>query len=139
MTDVFNLALLHGRAFIKERSWSADEINILIQNRLCFLCDDEGGFLIGRIIENEAELLTLAVDPICQGQGIGDILLRRFISTSRIKGAQKAFLEVSERNLPALCLYKKWGFVEVDRRKKYYRSIIAGESDCDAVVMQLNL
>ena len=84
------------------------------------LRDDEViGFALGRIVLKEAELLLLAVKQDGQRQGIGQLLLERFILVATTKGADHLHLEVREGN-PAMKLYAKTGFAEVGRRKNYY-------------------
>jgi ribosomal-protein-alanine N-acetyltransferase len=48
------------------------------------------------------------------------------------EGAQSSFLEVRESNLPAQEMYRKFGYVEVGRRKRYYR-----DNNEDAILMNL--
>lgn len=77
------------------------------------------GFALARIVLNEAELLLLAVRQDGQGQGIGRMLLDRFILVAANRGADRLHLEVRDGN-PAMKLYAKSGFCEVGRRKSYY-------------------
>ena len=58
-----DLAALHARCFDSPRPWSADEIASLLAGRGTFLLEAPHGFLMGRAIAGEAELLTVAVDP----------------------------------------------------------------------------
>ena len=82
--------------------------------------DEVVGFALGRIVGNEAELLLLAVAGNAQGQGIGRLLLQRFILLAGLKGAERLHLEVRDGN-DAVRLYLRTGFSEVGRRKNYYR------------------
>lgn len=77
------------------------------------------GFALGRIVLKEAELLLLAVRQDGQREGIGQLLLERFIQVATTRGADHLHLEVREGN-PAMKLYSKVGFAEVGRRKNYY-------------------
>ena len=77
------------------------------------------GFALGRIVLKEAELLLLAVRQDDQGEGIGQLLLERFILVATTRGADHLHLEMREGN-PAMKLYSKAGFAEVGRRKNYY-------------------
>ena len=81
--------------------------------------DEVIGFALGRIVLKEAELLLLAVGQDCQREGIGQLLLERFILVATTRGADHLHLEVREGN-PAMKLYSKIGFAEVGRRKNYY-------------------
>lgn len=77
------------------------------------------GFSLVRAVADEAELLLLAVDPVEQGQGIGQLLLDDFISTTREAGSSRLHLEVRDGN-PAMKLYTRAGFVAAGRRRSYY-------------------
>lgn len=77
------------------------------------------GFSLARVVVNEAELLLLAVRRDVQQQGVGQSLLRRFISIAATRGAERLHLEVREGN-HAVKLYSQAGFTEVGRRKSYY-------------------
>ncbi|OYU17132.1 MAG: ribosomal-protein-alanine N-acetyltransferase [Rhodobacteraceae bacterium PARR1] len=128
-----DLAALHAACFTTPRPWSAAEFADLISNRLVFLLTEPGGFLMGRVIADEAEVLTIAVDPAHRQQGIGARLMRRFLTESASRGATSAFLEVAEGNIPARALYTRAGFAESGRRRGYYH-LPDGTPD-DALVM----
>lgn len=83
-------------------------------------------------IENHYEItdvINIAVDQKYQNKGIGTSLINHLISNT---AAEKIMLEVNENNVPAIRLYKKVGFKEIHRRKKYY------END-DAIIMERNI
>lgn len=86
-----------------------------------------------RILEEEAEILHLAVAPDCQRRGLGGFLLRRAMGECAGRGVKSLFLEVRAGNLVARALYGRAGFVDVGLRARYYRD---GE---DARVMRLAL
>jgi ribosomal-protein-alanine N-acetyltransferase len=77
------------------------------------------GFGLGRVIAGEAELLLLAVAHGAQRRGVGQAILKRFMSVAKRRGAGRLHLEVRDGN-PALALYRKAGFEEVGRRRNYY-------------------
>ena len=77
---------------------------------------------MGRVVTDEAELLTIAVPPDLRGRGIAKRLVSAFINESRQRGASSAFLEVAEDNRPARHIYANAGFVESGSRRNYYRS-----------------
>lgn len=98
-----------------------------------FLVALEQGFLLGRVIADEAELLTVAVRPEAQGQGIGNRLVAAFLAEAAKRGAAQAFLEVAETNSAARALYSRAGFAETGRRKGYYSTV--GGPSVDAILM----
>ena len=78
------------------------------------------GFSLVRSVFDESELLLLAVDPDAQGQGIGRALLDDFVSSARVRGADKLHLEVRDGN-SAVHLYDHAGFKVAGRRLDYYK------------------
>jgi len=76
--------------------------------------------ILARTIADEAEVLTLAVQPAAQRAGIGRALLSRALATARLHGAVAMFLEVSSTNAAARGLYTGAGFVQVGSRLGYY-------------------
>ena len=81
---------------------------------------EAGGFVLARVVADEAEILTLAVDPHRQGQGAGHLLLQAAMGEAQRRGAVAIFLEVAPSNAAALALYGSAGFVQVGRRPRYY-------------------
>ncbi len=77
------------------------------------------GFALARIVADEAELLLLAVRRAAQRQGVGKLLLDRFTSDAKHRGADRLHLEVREGN-HAVKLYENEGFALVGRRRNYY-------------------
>jgi [ribosomal protein S18]-alanine N-acetyltransferase len=117
------LTTLHVRAFTTPRPWSEAEFARLLADPLAFLLvEGDAGFLLGRAVAGEAELLTIAVTPEARRLGLGRKLVSRFIYQARLRGAESAFLEVAEDNAAALGLYLAAGFREAGRRRRYYRT-----------------
>ena len=97
------------------------------------------GFALNQVIEAEAEILTICVDPAWRRSGLGRVLLNHACERLRELGVESYFLEVSEENVAARALYAAAGFFEVGRRKAYYRSAIAGVGGGDALVLKKRL
>ena len=128
------LAALHARCFpAHPRPWSTGEFSELLDNRLNFLLIRPQGFLVGRVVADEAELLTLAVAPEARRMGLGRALLAEFAHTSTARGAREAFLEVASDNAPAIALYASAGWQRAGTRRDYYAPGI------DAIVMRHEL
>ena len=92
------------------------------------------GFLVSRQIYSglssdapEREILNVAVAPPFRRIGIATSLLKRELQFKAVH-----FLEVRESNQAAQALYRKIGFIEIDRRPQYYTS-----PEETAIVMQL--
>lgn len=81
-------------------------------------------------IEDEMEIANFAVSPEFRRRGIGRKMMERVLWEAEERGVTNLILSVRESNLPAIKLYTSCGFVEVYRRKNYYRQ--PGE---DAVIM----
>ena len=129
------LAALHVRAFTTPRPWSAGEFAGFLADPMVFLLvEGDAGFLLGRVVAGEAELLTVAVAPEARGRGLGQRLVSRFVYQARLRGAEVAFLEVAEDNAPARAVYSRGGFTETGRRRGYYRT--PQGQPVDALVMQ---
>jgi [ribosomal protein S18]-alanine N-acetyltransferase len=73
-------------------------------------------------ILEEAHITMLAIDPHCQRQGLGMILLHSLLGAARQRGLEWATLEVRVSNTGAIALYKRFGFEAVGERKKYYQN-----------------
>ncbi|GHC53404.1 ribosomal protein S18-alanine N-acetyltransferase [Neogemmobacter tilapiae] len=117
------LALIHAQCFTRPPPWTAKTFASFLTDPTTFLLTDADAFILGRVILDEAELLTLAVAPLAQGQGKGQRLVGQFLQTARQKGAVTAFLEVAEGNAPARQLYAKAGFTQTGCRKRYYAGV----------------
>jgi ribosomal-protein-alanine N-acetyltransferase len=128
------LAAIHAAAFPLGDAWGEDAISLQLGLPGAFgMIDEQGGMLLGRIVADEAEVLTLAVAPAVRRRGIAAALLRSAMARVRADGATAMFLEVATGNAAALALYRREGFVEVGRRRRYYAD------SSDALVLRVNL
>jgi ribosomal-protein-alanine N-acetyltransferase len=116
------MAELHARVFTLPRPWTKPEFDTLLASPLVFCLAQPEGFILGRVVADEAEMLTLAVNPDHWGQGFGGRLVDGFLDTVRARASESAFLEVAAQNLRAQGLYARKGFLQAGRRKDYYRS-----------------
>lgn len=123
------MAALHARCFTVPRPWDARAFAELLASPLAICLGQVEGFLIGRVVADEAEVLTLAVDPAARRQGVGAGLVRAFLAQGAERGAVRAFLEVAETNSAARALYAGQGFAEVGRRRNYYAAGPGGAVD----------
>ena len=79
------------------------------------------GFILLRVVADEAEIITLVVAPDHRRQGIAAALLARARVEARARGAARLFLEVGAGNIAASALYHRAGFKEAGLRPGYYR------------------
>ena len=132
------LATLHARAFEGQgRAWSAQEFGDLLGSPHVFAVTQAFGCLIGRVIADEAEILTLATDPDCRRQGIARTLLHSYEAQALSSGAKLSFLEVAEDNVAAVSLYLTSGYVQTARRADYYHP--PNGPPIDALMLRKNL
>ena len=130
-----DMARLHARAFDGQgRAWSAAEFAALLDSPHVVAVGDRRAFALGRIIADEAELLTLATDPDLQRQGLGRACLRQYETEAVARGAVSFFLEVAEDNHAARALYRRAGYREMARRTGYYHR--GGAPAVDALTLR---
>ena len=131
------LALTHAAAFTQTRPWSESEFTDLLKQRGMILCGDAKSFILGRIIGDEAEVLTVATHPNHQRQGYARAQLVQFISQARTQNVESVFLEVSENNGAAKSLYYKHGFHKVGHRPQYYDTADGGKIGADILRLEI--
>jgi ribosomal-protein-alanine N-acetyltransferase len=93
--------------------------------------DGPVGYVVGRVVLDEGEILNLGVPLAVRRHGIGRALVERLMSTFAAAGVRQVFLEVRDSNLAAQRLYAGFGFRPVGRRRRYYRAPVE-----DAVLLQ---
>ena len=128
------MAKIHAAAFAPERGWHASEFETLLESPKVQSFVAHGGFALVQVVADEAELLTLAVDPMHQRNGVATELMKAWMTKVR---ATQAFLEVAADNSAAQALYHKHGFAVAGRRARYYRR--PDGSAADAVLMRAAL
>lgn len=89
------------------------------------------GFVQFRSFASDADLDFVLVSSHARGRGVARLLLQSSFLFLKINEVARIILEVGAGNSAAKGLYVSLGFVDVSRRKSYYRS---GE---DALVMEL--
>jgi len=74
-----------------------------------------------RNLGEEVEVLDVAVAAEHRRQGNARFLLEEFLRLVQAHGIRGVFLEVRESNVPAIALYRKFGFSTAGRRPNYYQ------------------
>jgi ribosomal-protein-alanine N-acetyltransferase len=115
--------------------WSEHSIRseLLSRYAYCTVADLDGkavGFCILHELEDEGEILNIAVLEEYRGKGIGKRLLRDALEYAENCGILKMFLEVRKGNKTARSMYGGAGFEEISIRKNYYTQPLE-----DAVIM----
>lgn len=92
---------------------------------ISYLVADVGGAIVGHatasVVADIAELQRIAVDPGHRRTGVASDLLSAVVDLAKAGGADRLLLEVREDNAGAIAFYAARDFVEVDRRRRYYR------------------
>jgi ribosomal-protein-alanine N-acetyltransferase len=97
---------------------------------------DEGevvGHAVTSAAGDIAELQRIAVAPEHRRQGVGALLLEAAVEVASRTEADRMLLEVRADNRSALAFYAHAGFVEIDRRERYYAD------GAEAIVLRLPL
>ncbi|MEL6679971.1 MAG: GNAT family N-acetyltransferase [Pseudomonadota bacterium] len=132
------MAEIHAACFsIGPRAWTAEELRQMADLPGAVLVPGPGGFALGRVMGEEAELLTIAVEPSARGRGVGRGCLDGFHRAAARSGARSAVLEVAADNDVARALYVAAGYTVSGQRKRYYAR--ADGPAADALIMVCDL
>ena len=110
---------------VQTHPWSKQQFQESLTSYQCTVYEQANqvvGFCILQPVLDEANLLLMAIHPSQQGKGFGYELLDYSIQQLKNNPVQ-VFLEVRESNIPAIHLYEKTGFHQIDLRKNYYPNI----------------
>lgn len=122
--DADAVANLHARSFY--RGWPRQDIETYIADTdtpTLVACDKNhkvAGFAMLRLLGDDAELMTIAVDPKYRGKGVGEALMRACFDDLLMTPSKRMILEVAADNPAAIKLYGKLGFNKISERKGYY-------------------
>ena len=113
------LAELHAKCFVE--AWNEAALTSLMASPgvgtlLATSAEGPVGLLLYRVVTDEAEILTLGVDPNLRRRGAGKALLEALLNVK----IPNVFLEVASSNVDAIKLYSDAGFKQVGLRKAYY-------------------
>ncbi len=116
-------------------AWGKEQMEKELENKnAVYFCAQISEKTVGFIgmwnISGEGNITNVAVHPDFRRQGIGEILVNEMIAFLEKNKLLFLTLEVNEKNFSAYSLYKKCGFYEIGRRKKYY------DNQFDAILMQ---
>ena len=93
------------------------------------------GFLLLRVIQDEAEILSIGVKQRVRRNGIGKYLIEQAKRFSTLHQLRSILLEVAETNRNAVGFYKKQGFLKIGIRNNYY--VFAAKNKKNALIMHL--
>ncbi len=118
---------LHKVCF-PNKPWSASDFADLKKSG-CDIIASQNGFVVWRVVADEAEIITIGVHPDARKSGIASAMLAIIENDIKKRGGKKIFLEVAENNEPARKLYEANGYKKIGVRPKYYDGI-------DAILME---
>jgi Fur family ferric uptake transcriptional regulator len=139
MRHAGTLARLHALAF--DAAWDVATFKELMAfpGALAFAAGPGGlglqrapepwGLILGRVVADEAEILTLGVAPERRRLGIARRMIDKLCRVAGKRGAHRLYLEVAESNGAARALYARLGFQELGRRRGYYECPGAAAED----------
>ncbi|MGJ4888271.1 ribosomal protein S18-alanine N-acetyltransferase [Bradyrhizobium sp. HKCCYLRH3099] len=138
--DAAKLAQIHAASF--HRGWGEGEFETMLMERNTLIHRLQLGrkligFIVSRIGADEAEILSVALDPNQRGRGLSRDLLLTHLGHLAGRGVRTVFLEVEENNQPARRLYERAGFSTVGRRERYY--LQPGGEQLNALLMRRDL
>ena len=119
----FEMAKLHLLSGSLTRPWSESEYKILLSSDTIRFFYVENGFLVGRLIGPDAEILNVIVHPKYRRLGKARYLIDKFEKEAKEEGSSKCFLEVAESNSRANKLYQSLNYLSVGKRKNYYEFV----------------
>lgn len=107
--------------------WSEKSVASELENPLSLwlvAMDGEtvAGYIGSQTVLGETDMMNVAVAPAYRRQGAAQGLILALIEALKARGSHCLTLEVRDSNAPARALYEKLGFLEVGRRKNYYRN-----------------
>lgn len=129
------LFLLEKECF-GEKAWKEEMLREELEKpySICLLARkdlDLIGYILGRMIMDEGELLRIAVKEAFRNNKIGSLLLMNFLARLKKSLVKKIFLEVEENNKEAYNLYIKFGFKPIYFRRNYYGNTSAIIMSCE--------
>ena len=107
--------------------WSLNSIASEVSNKLSLwfvAVENEKviGYVGSQTVLGETDMMNIAVHPDCRKRGIATLLITHLVDALAQQGSHSLMLEVRESNENAISVYRKLGFMDVGRRKNYYRN-----------------
>lgn len=127
-TDLDTLYMIEQQCFTTE-AWSKRQIAMFLEaldsvSLTAKVGSRLVGFVIGLVNQYDemklGHIITIDVLPNYRRKGIGMALLKTIEEEFKSLDIKVCYLEVRESNLAALRLYRKAGYVEVERLENYY-------------------
>lgn len=130
--DLADILSIEKKVF--KHPWSKEQLSWelnsqpVTENHVMIARGNMIGYLFSHVVDDDVQILNIAIDIPFQHKGYGEQLLSYFLD--QFNTDISIHLEVRKSNFPAINLYLKFGFHETGTRKGYYAE---GE---DAIIMQ---
>ncbi|HIF28933.1 MAG TPA: ribosomal-protein-alanine N-acetyltransferase [Candidatus Marinimicrobia bacterium] len=130
--DLADILSIEKKVF--KHPWSKEQLSWelnsqpVTENHVMIARGNMIGYLFSHVVDDDVQILNIAIDIPFQHKGYGEQLLSYFLD--QFNTDSSIHLEVRKSNFPAINLYLKFGFHETGTRKGYYAD---GE---DAIIMQ---
>jgi len=122
--DIDQIAEIEKKCFSLPWSKKSFEQELLNEHSY-YECAEENGIVVGYMgmwkILDECHITNVAVLPEYRNKGIAAMLIEKIIEVCKCSEIIGMTLEVRESNLPAINLYKKFGFYSAGKRPNYYQ------------------
>lgn len=105
MEEADYVALDHAQEYIIERG---GKILIAVLNE-----EPVGTVALIKCDDSTFEIAKMTVSPKAQGNGIGNVLMQAAIDQAKTLNASRLYIESNTILVPAISLYRKFGFVEI--------------------------
>lgn len=102
-----------------------DDFFFFNENTRNYLFLDSLNNVIGEvdvIITSEAEILFIYVKEELRQKGYGFSILNELFNILKSEDIKEIFIDVDNKNIPAISLYNKCGFKTLYTRKEYYKN-----------------
>ena len=132
LNDLADILSIEKKVF--KHPWSKEQLSWelnsqpVTENHVMIARGNMIGYLFSHVVDDDVQILNIAIDIPFQHKGYGEQLLSYFLD--QFNTDSSIHLEVRKSNFPAINLYLKFGFHETGTRKGYYAD---GE---DAIIMQ---
>jgi len=134
LDDLADILSIENKVF--NNPWSKEQLSwelnyqSVADNHVMIARGNMIGYLFSHVVDDDVQILNIAIDIPFQHRGYGKQLLSYFLD--QFNEDSSIHLEVRKSNFPAINLYLEFGFHETGTRKGYYSD---GE---DAIIMQRN-
>ncbi len=136
VSDAEKIFELEKQLFTDFYSLQTITADIKNKNNIYYVLELDGQFigyaLISYIFE-EGNLTKIAILPDFQRRGLATMLYNACENECVKRGVEKIYLEVSDKNTPAIKFYNKLGFTNEWVRENYYSDL------SDAIILQKKL